>query len=197
MQSIRFYHIYKTASSMMLLAVLLSAFSCMSNKPEEIKALIDDQKVPSLEIEDYISSILDSGRVKYRLETPLMKVYDKLEKPYREFPQGGHIITYDSLDIIKSEIKCKYAINHYKAKMWDLRTNVEAVNEDGVVFNTEQLYWNEGDEKIYTDKFVKIITKDKIITGYGMEATQNFKVYEIKKVSAQINIKDQELENKE
>ncbi len=187
-------YIIKTASSIMLLAVLFFQFSCTSNKPEEINAIPDPQNIPSAEAEDYNVVVIDSGRIKYRIITPHMLDYDKLEKPYREFPEGGHIITYDSIDVIKSEIKCNYAINHYKDKMWDLRKNVEAINEDGVVFNSEQLYWDEKNKKIYTDQFVKITQKDKVITGMGMEATQDFKKYNILNVAGVFDVEEDKID---
>lgn len=184
------YNIIKTASSIMLFAVLLFIISCTSNKPEEIKAITDIQKVPSLEVIDYESYISDSGRVKYHIITPHLLQFDKTEDPYKEFPKGGHIITYDTAMVIKSEIKCQYAINYEKTKLWDLRNNIEAINEDGVIFNTEQLFWNEKEETISTDKFVKITTKDEIVTGYGLQATQNLSKYELKNVSAIIGIEE-------
>ncbi len=188
-----FNNITKTARGFMLLAVLLFIYSCTSNKPEEIKAIEEIQNIPSLELYDYESFITDSGKVKYQLITPQLLNFDKREDPYKEFPQGGHIITYDdTTNVIKSEIKCKYAINYEKEKLWDLRNNVEAINEDGVLFNTEQLFWNEKDKRIYTDKFIKITTEDKIITGYGLEATQNLNDYEIKNVSAILEIDTEE-----
>ncbi len=185
-------NILKTASGIMLLAVLLSIYSCSSNKPEEIKAIEEIQNIPSLELYDYESFITDSGEVKYHLITPKLLNFDKREDPYKEFPLGGHIITYDSINVIRSEIKCKYAINYEKDKLWDLRNNVEAINEDGVIFNTEQLFWSEAEKRIYTEKFIKITTEDNIITGYGLEATQDLNEYEIQNVTAILEVETDE-----
>ncbi len=185
-----FYKTIKTAGSFWLLAVLVFT-SCTSNKPEEIKAIVEDQNIPSLEVVDYETFISDSGRVKYHIITPSLMIFDKREEPYREFPKGGHIITYDTAGVIKSEIKCKYAINYTKDKLWDLRTNVEAINEDGVIFNTEQLYWDENEGKIYTEKFVKITREDEIITGYGLDAGQDLKWYNIKNVTATLGVDEE------
>ncbi|MCW3788389.1 LPS export ABC transporter periplasmic protein LptC [Plebeiibacterium sediminum] len=185
-------NIFKTASGIMLLAVLLFIYSCSSNKPEEIKAIEEIQNIPSLELYDYESFITDSGEVKYHLITPKLLNYDKREDPYKEFPLGGHIITYDSINVIRSEIKCKYAINYEKEKLWDLRNNVEAINKDGVIFNTEQLFWNETEKRIYTEKFIKITTEDNIITGYGLEATQDLDEYEIQNVTAILEVETDE-----
>ncbi len=179
----------KTASAM-LLAVLFFNLACTSNKPEEIKAIEADQNSPSLEIEDFETFISDSGRVKYHVKTPLLLNFDKAEEPYKEYPKGGQIMTYDSIDVIDSHIKCKYAIYHDKDQLWDLRKDVEAVNSDGVVFNTEQLFWDQKNQKIYTDKFVKITTEEEIITGYGLTAKENFKEYKLLKMSGSFSVEE-------
>ncbi|MGQ1787873.1 MULTISPECIES: LPS export ABC transporter periplasmic protein LptC [unclassified Saccharicrinis] len=181
---------FKTASALTL-AVLFFSLSCTSNKPEEIKALEANQNSPSLEIVDFETFISDSGRIKYHVTTPLLLNYDKAEEPYKEYPKGGHIMTYDSLNTIDAQIKCKYAIFHDKIQLWDLRNNVEAVNDEGVVFNTEQLFWDQKNEHIYTEKFVKITTEDEIITGYGLNATENLKQYTLKKMSGTIGLDEE------
>ncbi|GAF05361.1 LPS export ABC transporter periplasmic protein LptC [Saccharicrinis fermentans] len=183
-------NIFKTASTL-LLAVLFFSLSCTSNKPEEIKALEANQDMPSLEIVDFETFISDSGRIKYHITTPQLLNYDNAEEPYKEYPKGGHIMTYDSLNVITSQIKCKYAIFHDKPQLWDLRNNVEAVNDEGVVFNTEQLFWDQKKQQIYTEKFIKITTEDEIITGYGLTATENLKKYTLKKMSGTIGLDEE------
>ncbi|TLX77437.1 LPS export ABC transporter periplasmic protein LptC [Labilibacter sediminis] len=186
-------HLNKTASAM-LLAVLFFNLACTSNKPEEIRAIGDNQDIPSLEIIDFETVITDSGKVKYHIITPHLLDYDKKEEPYTEYPQGGHIMTYDTAMVIATQIKCKYAIYHKEEDLWDLRNDVEAVNEDGVVFNSEQLFWDQKKEIIYTEKFVKITTEKDINTGYGLVANQNMKKYRLKNYSGTIAIDEEETE---
>ena len=181
----------KTASKL-LLAVLFFFMACTSNKREEIKAIEAYQNTPSLEIVDFETFITDSGRVKYHVITPLLLNFDKVEEPYQEYPQGGHIMTYDTLDVIDSRIKCKYAKLLQNEKLWDLRTDVEAINDDGVIFNTEQLFWDQKNKKIYTDEYIKITTDDEIITGYGLDATENLKQYTLRKMSGTIGIDEEQ-----
>lgn len=180
----------KTAIAM-LLAVLFLNIACTSNKPEEIKAIEENQDIPSLEIEDFETIITDSGRIKYQIITPLLLDYDKKEEPMTEYPKGGQIMTFDTLGVVQSQIKCKYAIYYKKDDLWDLRNNVEAVNEDGVVFNTEQLFWDQKKEIIHTEKFVKITTETDINTGYGLTANQNMKKYKLLNYSGTIGIDEE------
>ncbi len=182
--------INKTASTL-LLAVLFFNLACTSNKPEEIKAIEAGQNTPSLELTDFETLVSDSGKIKYHIITPLLLNYDKAEEPYKEYPKGGHIMTYDSVGVINAQIKCKYAIYKDKDLLWDLRNSVEAVNDEGVVFNTEQLFWDQKVGRIYTDKFIKITTADEIITGYGFTAKENLKEYRLTKMSGTISLDEE------
>lgn len=182
--------INKTASTL-LLAVLFFNLACTSNKSEEIKAIEADQNTPSLELVDFETFISDSGKIKYHIITPLLFNYDKAEEPYKEYPNGGQIMTYDSVGDIAAQIKCKYAIFKDKDQLWDLRNSVEAVNDEGVVFNTEQLFWDQKIGLIYTEKFIKITTEDEIITGYGFTAKENLKEYRLNKMSGTIALDEE------
>lgn len=184
------FQINKTASAI-LLAVLFFHTGCTSNKPEEIKAIEENQAIPSLEIEDFETFISDSGRVKYHIITPLLLDFANKEEPTTEYPKGGQIMTYDTTNVIQSQIKCKYAIFYKDDNLWDLRNDVEVINEDGTVFNTEQLFWDQRKEIIYTEKFVKITTKKDINTGYGLTANQNMRKYQLKNYSGSIGIDEE------
>lgn len=53
----------------------------------------------------------------------------------------------------------------------------------GNKLETEVLEWNNSTQKIYSNEFVKITTKNEIITGYGFESDQNLDNYKINRVS--------------
>jgi LPS export ABC transporter protein LptC len=60
--------------------------------------------------------------------------------------------------------------------------DVVAVNDSGVTLTTEELMWRNKDRKIYTDKFVTIISPKEKIQGYGFlsdEQLRNYTIYKI------------------
>jgi len=59
--------------------------------------------------------------------------------------------------------------------------HVIVVSADSSRLETEQLLWNARDNKIETDKFVRIIQKGDTTTGYGLEADQKLTRIRIKK----------------
>ncbi|HIN39145.1 MAG TPA: LPS export ABC transporter periplasmic protein LptC, partial [Flavobacteriales bacterium] len=76
-----------------------------------------------------------------------------------------------------------YAISYEKKGTMEAKGNVVLINEIGEKLNTEYLIWNQKEAKIFSDKFVKITTKDEIIMGEGFESNEsftNFKIHHIK-----------------
>ncbi len=181
---------FDTASLFLVLAVSVFLFSCKSNNPEEIKALTEKQDEPSISIENLETTILDSGRVKYRLITPLLIKYSNAEEPFDDFPKGLLFLSYNKTGQVESQIKCNNARHNTKKKLWELNNNVEAINAKGEILNTEQLFWDMGKKIIYTDKHVKITTKTNISNGIGFESKEDMSNYTIKKYTGTFEIED-------
>ncbi|WP_026950750.1 LPS export ABC transporter periplasmic protein LptC [Algoriphagus mannitolivorans] len=47
---------------------------------------------------------------------------------------------------------------------------------------TEEIFWNQAQKKIYTDKFVTIQEKQTLFNGTGMEADDSFSIFQLKEV---------------
>lgn len=70
------------------------------------------------------------------------------------------------------------------SKNMTARGNVVVVSDSsGNRLETSILHWNNSTQKIYSNEFVKIWTRNEIITGYGFESDQNLDNYKINKVS--------------
>jgi LPS export ABC transporter protein LptC len=65
----------------------------------------------------------------------------------------------------------------------------------GDTLHCDELWWDKNTQKFYTDKKVRINTKDKIIFGTGLEAGQDFSWYVIGKVTGTIMTRDNGLSN--
>ena len=69
--------------------------------------------------------------------------------------------------------------------------NVEMYNRKNEKLLTSELIWDEGEEILYTEKFVKIIQPESqdTTTGFGFITNQDFTRFEIKKKgSASLNL---------
>lgn len=181
------------ASSFILLAVSFTISSCSSNKPEEIKAISSLEDLPTITYQELETVLTDSGKVKYRLLAPEMKMYHfKKDEKYTDFPEGLHLFVYDiATGKIKTQIKCLNAIYYDKPKeIWELNNDVQAVNEKGEMLNTEQLFWDMKEEKIYTEKFVKITRLTEVVYGDGMESDQDMNNWRIKNARGEMEFEE-------
>jgi LPS export ABC transporter protein LptC len=169
---------------------MLLLTSC-ENDPEQLENLKPKKKLPAETATDIEILYSESGRTKVKLMAPLLDRFVG-EDAYLEFPEGVHVIFFDSLMRPETSLKANYAINREAEKTMEARSNVVVVNEKGEVLNTEHLIWDQQTEKIHTKEFVKITTADEIIMGEGMEADQQFTKYKINKIRGTINIRDNE-----
>ncbi len=144
--------------------------SCKNNNIEQIAAFTHPPGAPEV-IGDSIEMIYsDSAIIRFKLTCPEVKIFQDEEPPYNEFPKGFRIEQYDSKNKVTSSIKALYGKYYDQRSLWEAKQDVVAVTETGDSLLTELLFWDEKKEIIYSDQFVKIITKDKIFTGTGFES---------------------------
>jgi LPS export ABC transporter protein LptC len=130
----------------------------------------------------------DSGYLKVVLKAPKVLAVKDPENPYVEMKEGLTADFYNRQKEKESNISSEYGINYQAKKLIVLKKNVKVVNTKGEKLFTEELFWDQTKEKIYTDKFVKIVTPDQTLTGYGMESNQDFTNWQIKKASGELNL---------
>jgi hypothetical protein len=63
-------------------------------------------------------------------------------------------------------------------------------NIKGELFETEHLFWNERDEKIYSDTLIKITQEKHIIYAVGFESNQQMTKYVFKETKAVFPIEE-------
>jgi LPS export ABC transporter protein LptC len=134
-----------------------------------------------------------TAKTKGKLTAPFMLQFHRADSPYTEFPRSLHVDFYkDSLKAnelpqVESQMDAlygKYLTNQDKVYLRDSVVVKNILKGDTV--HCKELWWDKATERFYTDKPVRIYTKDKILFGTGMEADQNFRWYNIKKLTGTI-----------
>lgn len=168
----------------------LFVFSSCETKIETIKEA-DILSFPSITGKDFVSVFNDSGKVQLILRAPLMETYSNDDSPYTEFTRGILAVFYDGKKDSAGYATAKYAKFIDKKKLWELRDSVILVNESDDRLETEQLFWDQEKDLIYTDRFVKIINVDQTIFGTGFESDIRLTKRRIKNPSGPIYLKDE------
>ena len=125
-------------------------------------------------IESYYSQ---NSKVKAKLTAPLMLRYES-DSVYTEFPKTLHVDFYNDTMNVESRMDAMYGkYFQYQHKVF-LRDSVVVKNIlKGDTLHCDELWWDQNTHKYYTDKNVRINTKDKILFGKGMEAAEDFSWY--------------------
>lgn len=176
-------------SALTVIIILLTATSC-SNEKAEIERVTINENFPNEVSENVTLYYSDSAKVKVRLKAPVFESYYRGEDSYNEFIQGIDVEFYSDSGTVESTITSNYAKYYSERGVMVAEDDVEVVNIDGDILNTEHLVWNRNDEKITSDAFVKITTEDEIIYGNGLVANENFSSYSIKDIKGIISIEE-------
>lgn len=161
-------------------AMLMMFFaSCQSNHNGYAQAIDDRSSFPILSTDSVNTLISDSGVVRYRIVAPRWSVYDKAKEPYWFFPRGFYFEKFDSLQHVDAMIESDTAWYFENKQLWHLRGNVKVKSLAGEYFETQELFWSQPEERIYSDKFIRIEQKTSIITGLGFQSNQSLTKYTI------------------
>jgi LPS export ABC transporter protein LptC len=142
-----------------------------------------------------LSYYSNDARVKALLTAPYM-LRHITDSTYVEFPKTLHVDFYNDSLKIESKLDAHYGKYRELEQKVFLKDSVVVRNIlKGDTLHCDELWWDKNTQKFYTDKKVRINTKDKIIFGTGLEAGQDFSWYVIGKVTGTIMTRDNGLSN--
>lgn len=172
--------------------VILVLQSCSSSVKNTATLDVVRDSAAVMKTYNVTTLVSDSGITRFRVNTPEWLVFDKKAKPTWEFPNGIHLEQFDENLEVHSEVSAKKAIYYTELEQWILSDSVYAINVEGEKFESEILYVYQKEDRIFTDKFVKITQEDKIITGIGMESNQRLTKYKVLKPQGIIPLDEDE-----
>ncbi len=150
-------------------------------------AKADEENTVTLQVDSLIQIDSENGHKQRIVKAPIMEQYGLAEESYIEFIEGISVTTYKDTTLeVASTLVADYAILLEKQKLWEAKGNVVITNSDGRILETEQLFWNQKLEKIYSNVESKIIDGDNVIIGVGFESDQEFKDYTLRRPKGQL-----------
>ena len=172
-------------------ALLLAA---CENDIEKINMLNTSGDYPDVKGQDIEVIYSDSARVKVQMFAKELNQYNNAEKPYSEFPQGMKVYFFNDSMETESEIHANYAIYYNDEKLWHAKGNVIAENhKTGERLDTEELFWNEEKEEIYSDSYTRIVNENGTFYGQnGFRSNQSLTEYTLIGSKGVVNIQEDE-----
>lgn len=148
-------------------------FSCEGNL-NRLRAMDVDAGNPQAIGKDLNLKYTDSGRVVATLKSSKMLDFTNLEFPYREFPEGVEVEFFDDKSN-KNTVTANYAIIYDATGLIDLRGDVVLVTSDSTRLEANQLYWDQSQGWVFTDKPNTIrFANGALNKGEGFDSDLNF-----------------------
>lgn len=162
---------------MVMVAAALAAAtfvpSCRSTLAEAEK--IDLAQTPMQTVDGIFHIQSSNGILQLRVESPRMERYNRDTLSYELFPDGFNVYVYNEQGLLETEITSDQA-RHSKSdttEKWEAFGNVVVKNIiKGERMDTDTLYWDRENEKIYTHCYVKMQSPSGFMQGYGMNSDQ-------------------------
>jgi len=163
--------------------IVLASFFILSceNDEKKVNALFNKKLGvdEALNIESFMSQ---GGKMKAKLTAPLMLRYQDTSSRV-ELPKTLHVDFYDSTLQIESKLDAGFATYYETRNYIFLDDSIRVYNIKGDTLFCKELTWDQAAGKFHTQKPVRIHTPDMIMYGEGLSAPQDFKTFEIFKVT--------------
>ncbi len=159
-------------------------FSCKDNYKrvgEEAKEKVFPQGIAHNFVLTYTevdSLIKNDGKANSTIKTVLTSKtcddYDNLQFAHKIFPDGLHVAFFDDNNK-KSTVVADYGIIYTALNLVDLKGNVVLKSHDGKKIETQQLYWDQNREWMFTQEKFKFINPEDgtVMDGEGMDFSKN------------------------
>ncbi len=182
---------FSTALRVIVVSIAaLTLFACR-NDIREIYSIPLMERHPEVTAMEMTIIYSDSARVRYKVIAPeYIKVVTENDE-YEEFPKGIDVTSYEEDGSIMGTIRSDWAKNMVKEQLWEARSRVVAVNEEGTKVETEQLFWDVAEGRVYSVCYTRITSPDRVIEGNdGFESDQELKNPIIKNITGIIEVED-------
>ena len=156
------------------LAVAFVVYSCKGKLAKTDKKSLEESPMQTVEGMFVVHS--ENGKMQMRMEADIMERYQNDSVSYELFPAGFAVFAYTEEGLLETQIvsdKAKHLKFKDERETWEATGNVVVKNLiKQEVMETDTLYWDQKNEKIYTHCYVKMYSPSGFMQGYGMESDQ-------------------------
>lgn len=169
-------------SAHILLSLLIAIFflsACREEKKIDVVSKLNVSKMPTMTTKNVATLISDSGITQYKIVSPLWLVYDNADTPYWHFPKGLYLRKYDPKFRVIASVAADSARYFKNERLWRLDGHVEIKKAPKDLFLTQQLFWDERRQLLYSDSFIHVETSTHVLEGHGFISNDRLTGYRI------------------
>lgn len=174
-------HLHRTYIVLAVFMMVLMV-ACEEEHEHTAPAVNPRDSVPAMVTYGVNTLISDSGVIKYRLVAERWEV-NEVRNPSRWIFDKGVLITqFDQKMHIQGYIQCDSAVYYDKLRLWQLHGRVRILNPQGLSFQSDEIYWDEMNHKLWSHSYSHMKMPDKEVDGNWFESNEQMTQYEIKQI---------------
>lgn len=173
---------------LLLTLIILAACNGELSKKEkqQVNSALNDSLLATTESWDVDMEIISDGVKKVHLIGSYAATFNTERTSETRIKGPVFIEVFDSTGAMKTTVKANRAIYYSKKSAFEFFGNVDVKSATGRALQSEYLKWNQGENKIETQKFVIITTKDDSLAGTGFYGTADLSEYTILNPSGEV-----------
>ena len=160
-------------------SALLMVLSCTEQKSHTAAAVRDRDSASMMVSYGVNTLISDSGVIKYRIVTEKWEV-NMVKQPSRwVFEKGIFLEQFDQTLHVESYIQADTAYYYDTDHLWELRGRVKIFTKNGLRFSSEELFWDERNREVYSNRYSHLITEERELQGNRFRSNENMTKYDV------------------
>lgn len=175
----KIYGKIKAREAAILLVASVAFISCSQEKEHTAPAIHDKDSVSVMKSFGVNTLVSDSGIIKYRIVAESWDI-NQIRKPTRwTFIKGLFMEQFDEKFNVQAYIQADTAWYYDQLKLWELRGRVRIRNINGMVFRSEELFWDGIKHELYSFKFSRMVTPERTLEGTYFRSDEKMTHYVI------------------
>ena len=153
--------------------------SCEEAKEHTAPAIYDRDSVSVMTSYGVNTLISDSGVIKYKIVTERWDVNVVKNPSCWTFEKGVFFEQFDEKFHVEAYIQCDSAWYFDQKKLWHLRSRVRIRNINGLLFESEELFWDGIRHELYSNVYSKVITPERSMEGTYFLSDEHMRHYTV------------------
>lgn len=160
-----------------IVAVHMAMTAC-EQAQEHTAPAVHDRDSASMMISYGVNTLIsDSGVIKYKIVTERWDV-NTVKNPTRwTFEKGVFFEQFDQQFHVEAYVQADTAWYFDQQKLWKLRGRVRIRNINGLIYESEELYWDGLKHELYSNVFSKVTTPERTMQGTYFRSDEHMRHY--------------------
>ena len=146
-------------------AAATAILSCTEPVEHTAPAIHDRDSVSVMTSYGVNTLISDSGVIKYKVVTERWDVNTVREPSCWTFEKGVFFEQFDQQFHVEAYVQADTAWYYDQKKLWHLRGRVRIRNVNGLLYESQELWWDGLRHELYSNVFSKVTTPERTLQG--------------------------------